>query len=719
MPSREKDQQETLTGLSWGQRGAPLLPRTLRRALGEQRLPNWLLQESGLSMDATVEALGSEIWEAGLAALSSRIELYACRLLDARRSNLRDLMVFDQPWPLDLDPQVVPWTPRTRNCLGRSALIDEPRRLSRVTYGELFSIPQMGARSVLDFVVTSEMAIEQASGGSEISEKLLELVNRAIDAPWAELVSGEDPRFSDLLPKSAGTLADWLEDVKATPEAITTVNGVSAVASVLPSIFERIERIERCPLDLALREYISAASGFEGGRLDGVLERLGLDGEPARTLQHVADELQVSRERVRQLQNHVLARLPSHPVFMPALDRALQLVTQASPASAGETAKLLHARGISSVPFHPASLLAAARLCGRLETFEIERTPKGERVVTTPLLALAAPITLVASRQSDSFGASNLAELTSALWHQGMEIAEEQAREVLNQYSSAEFLNDDWFWMPDRSPNRNRLYNISRKILSVVSPMDVSTIRDGARRSYRFRGVTLVPPRDVMTAFYRAHPAFIVEVDGRVRSVDPLDYREELGKTEHIFVDVLRSSPTGVLERASFQEACEALGMNLSTFGVYTTYSAVLNHLGTDIWALRGVQVNPASVDALRRANASRPRERVIEDYGWNREGALWVAARVPRNLMSPVIGIPSSIAHYVANRHFPARAEDGSPAGEIGVSDNGSSWGYSPFLGRRGADEGDVLVIEFHLAAGEVVLRLGDVELLDDDQTA
>jgi hypothetical protein len=341
--------------------------------------------------------------------------------------------------------------------------------------------------------------------------------------------------------------------------------------------------------------------------------------------------------------------------------------------------------------------------------------------VTTPMLASASQIILVASRQSDSFGASNLAEVSSALEGQYSVAtwSEDQIREVLEHYSNADFLSDEWFWLPNKSHSRNRLYNVTRRILSVASPLDVTTIRDGARRSYRFREVTLIPPRTIMKAFFCAHPAFVLDQDDRVRPADPLDYRKELGRTEQIFVDVLRSSPTGVLDRASFQEACEARGMNTNTFSVYSTYSPVLEHLGTDIWALRGIEVSPAAVDALRQANAARPRERVIEDYGWNREGALWVAASLPKRHASPVIGMPSSIRHYVSDRRFEARAEDGSAAGTIAVNEDGTSWGYGPFLARRGADEGDILVIEFHLATEEVILKLGGLRLLEDAQAA
>src|SRR5439155_6115113 len=125
--------------------------------------------------------------------------------------------------------------------------------------------------------------------------------------------------------------------------------------------------------------------------------------------------------------------------------------------------------------------------------------------------------------------------------------------------------------------------------------------------------------------------AFTVEEDGRIGSVVPLDYRVELGPTDRMLVDVLRASPSGVLDRASFESGCLVRGMNQNTFSVYTTYSPVLEHLGTDIWALRGVRVDPAAVEAVRRANAQRPREPRVQDYGWTGEGDLWMGVRLSR----------------------------------------------------------------------------------------
>lgn len=43
------------------------------------------------------------------------------------------------------------------------------------------------------------------------------------------------------------------------------------------------------------------------------------------------------------------------------------------------------------------------------------------------------------------------------------------------------------------------------------------------------------------------------------------------------------------------------------------------------------------------------------------------------------------------------------------------ASWGYGPFLHRRGAEVGDVLTIRFDLAAEHVILTLGE-EITPDE---
>jgi len=179
---------------------------------------------------------------------------------------------------------------------------------------------------------------------------------------------------------------------------------------------------------------------------------------------------------------------------------------------------------------------------------------------------------------------------------------------------------------------------------------------------------------------------------------------------------VIRSSPTCVLDRSSYALRCIDRGMNSHTFSVYLTYSAVTAHVSTDIWTLRGLQLDPAAVEALRASNAEQPREKRVLDYGWTPEGRLWVGVRLPdlKSVSSFIFLMPSAMRRLVADGEFSAFSESGLPSGRIRVTEDGHCWGYGPFLERSGADEGDIFIVEFDLAERTALLRLGDDEDLE-----
>jgi hypothetical protein len=227
----------------------------------------------------------------------------------------------------------------------------------------------------------------------------------------------------------------------------------------------------------------------------------------------------------------------------------------------------------------------------------------------------------------------------------------------------------------------------------------------------------LVPPRSVLRAYYETHPEFTIDNNEMVKPIEPLDYRVELALTDSILVDVLRSSPACVLDRTSLATECLRRSMNANTFSLYLSYSPVILHLGTDVWSLRGVRVDPAAVEAVREANALRQKEKRVLDYGWTPEGQLWLGARIPaaHDAAHLVIGVPGPIRHYLLGRQFAASDEDGVSHGSIRVNDEGVSYGFPSFLRQRGADEGDILIAEFDLTKNVALLRLGDDETLEE----
>jgi hypothetical protein len=684
------------------------VPASLRDAWAGEVLPAWLCDAVKVPRGTTLDALGPSAQVRG--PESSRLLNYIASLLRARRTGLARVGVLRSGWPRGVDPVALQLSTRTRNALTQAGLLSNVGSLGRLTFGGLLSVPGLGVRSSLDFA----LSVEEASVLDPIDIDP-DLIVAAIESPWAEFISGEDPRFADLLEPQDGTLIDQLDAFTSSGARIADEPWLLAIAEKLPEILSRVQAIEAMPLDAAVRQVIGASSGAGGARLDALLGRLGCAEVPPITLQEGADRIGVTRERFRQLQAKLVERLPSHVLYMPALDRALSAVAEEAPLQAEAAANLLKRKGLASIALHPRGLLELADFFGRQPTFQIESVGGRERVVSEKPQAASNKLLGVASRRATAVGTTNVADVALALAEDGLDIGEDEVRDLLKHYSSAQFLEGDWFWFPGRPRERNRLYNVARSILSVAAPLDIATIREGVRRKYRFRSLPLVPPRSVMLAFFRAHDGFKVNDQDRVELATPTDYRDVLGAAEQTMVEVLRASPTGLLDRESFARACEGRGLNLNTFSVFTTYSPILEHVGQSIWGLRGVRVDPAALDALREVLALKPRERRVIDHGWTSEGRLWIAVRLPGAWSSRIFMLPSSIAPYVAGRHFPAKARSGAESGTIGVNEAGNCWGFASFLSRSGADEGDVLVVTFDLTKETAILDLlGDEEPLE-----
>jgi hypothetical protein len=621
-------------------------------------------------------------------------------------------------------------------------MLEDRLALSNLTYKELLELPAMGILSALDFASTVEAAMDQLNVMGDPSQLSLEFKNtgpegqlqyiphpdlrdrllKVINAPWAPQVSEQDPRFVDLLLAGEGTIFERIDAYTSSPADHQLEE--QALAEAIPAIEARIHEIDVLPLDVALQGFLAAISGYSGKKLEALLARLGWSGHEPITLEQAGLIAGITRERIRQLVKRIEDRMPDHPIYMPALDRAINLLVSRAPINAERAAQQLVTMGISSKPFSPVSILEAGKGCGREAPFRLQEHRGRLMVVTGSHGQHANAVLAIAHRQAIASGATNTAEVAAEALSDAISMTEEQIREILQIFPDVQFLEDHWFWYPKGRKGWNPIRRYARKMLSVVSPISVSAIREGLRREYRYRSSQKprrwdlnVPPRSVLRQFFILHPEFEIDDLDQVTSVMPLDYRLELPATEQILVDVIRSSPTCVLDRSSYALRCIDRGMNQHTFAVYLTYSAVTAHVSTDIWTLRGLQVDPAAVEALRAANAEQPREKRVLDYGWTPEERLWVGVRLRdlQTLSSFIFLMPSAIRRLVAGGEFSAFSESGLPSGRIRVTEDGQSSGYGPFLARSGADEGDILIVEFDLTEHTACLRLGDDDTLEN----
>ncbi len=689
---------------SWGESGSPLLPIGLRRALADERLPVWVCSDLGLSSDATPASLDATVWLV-VETLPTRVRRFLLNLVAYRIEVVRDVRVVEGGWPTSVVPGSIHWPTRIANVLSRQGLL-RPERLEAVTYGDLFELPALGVKSVLDFASIVE-AVTYGGNSDMVEPAQVGDLTAAANEDWAERLQADDPRFRDVAPVFLGSFATLFEEALSSPSGPRA----QALSRSLPQIRARAEEIAAEPLDLAF-ERLLISHGWSSRQVDIVKARIGWNADGPQTLESVGETFGLTRERVRQVASKVLDRLA--PTYLPQLDSAIQELERVAPIAVAAARDLLVRTGISSSPLDPRGVATVAGLLGYEATFHVDAAD-GIPWILPAGRAGTAPIFSVARKLAGKVGVSNVDEVQASLAASGREMGVDEVERILRASPKVVFLDGDWFWVPDIAPERNRLRNVSRRMLAVTPRLDVPTMRQGIRRRYRFMHIETVPPVDILSAFYVAHAEFTVHEDGAVETAVPLDYRLVLGDVERAFVEAFRLVPSGLMDRTELEGALTERGINPNTLAVLTTYSPILDHPTTNVWCLRGADVDPAALEAVRGAAATRTRRRRTLAYGWDDDGRLWLSVTVG-NVNSPVIGIPAVISRYVSGRRFVAMTEEGTAAGTVVVDEGGASWGYGPFLRRRGAEPGDRVTIHFDLTSDQALLALGDESEFDEN---
>jgi hypothetical protein len=743
-----------ISGLTWGVQPVPLLPSSLQRLWRDEKLPAWLVAECGLRLEATISSLGADYWDA-TSQISPRVEHFVHFLVRTRSEAIKTVRCFDLRWPRGLDILDIPLSVRSTRRLALMGFVDKPDAVMEVTFGDLLAFPGLGVKSLIEITSVLETAVgvywqlaaefaHSVAVGAPISvaptsaeapakpdDGRMSALYDILREPWAEQISDKDPRFRQCLLLGDENLGERVE--RLISDAAVASGEIPRLLDSFPAIRKTIARVNSHPLEDNLLELLSGVIGSDKSRLRVIAARLGWLGEDPMTLQGCGDQLGVTRERVRQIENKVRKRLPKYSIYLPKLDLGLSVLEAASPVSILEGSRLLMEHGVSRNPFSVRSLLDTAELFGRKTTLSIQEI-KGQHIVASAAKgkAFGTVIRLARKRAGEAGVASvfqivdslnDFDELDDLLGLESHGMTEVDVRRILSGLQGCEFLDQDWFWFTDIPEGHNRLENISKRILSVASPQSISSIREGITRAYRWRSKSnvryrslVVPPQGAIASFFERHPDFRID-NNVVSTVKPLDYRSLLGEGERVLVDVLRSSSTGVLDRKTLADSCLAQGINENTFSVYTTYSPIIEHLGLDLWKLRGVRVDPAAVEAVREQNQLRPRESRTLNFGWSPEGRLWIAWRLPATRGSPTFGVPSPVHRYLCDRTFLAFGQDaGRSMGQVSVTAGGTSYGFAPFIRYVGADAGDTLRAEFDLKKSDVELSIVENSVLEED---
>jgi len=459
-------------------------------------------------------------------------------------------------------------------------------------------------------------------------------------------------------------------------------------------------------LDHALYAWVQdAVPEWTAARRVALMSRIGWKGGHVPTLEEIGEREGLTRERIRQLQVKLLKQLRSvHPAVLEPFERATQLLRDHASDPECGPGQLLAEYGLvkEGLPEEGVELMLQLLglpevFVGYQESFRAKVPKVGEALAVAKALTRSVGVVSIEWVRNDS----------------GTQLDAAALKRELDAAPWCAFLDGEWFWDPATPDGRNRLVNVTVKMLAACGPLTLRTTRDGLDRNLRVGRLTHLPSLEALRLFYRAHPTFEIGDGDIVSSTTWLDPEKQLDKTELTLYRILRSAKDGFLARGELFRLATQAGMNPNTFSVYTSYSPILDNPMQDRWVLRGHDVSPAALEVQRK----RRRRRHSADE-WTERGTLRLERETPA-YPSMVTSIGKALKPYLAGRDFRAFDTAGAAAGYVRWDENGTSWGYSTFLQTQAATEGDVLMAEFDLSASKVILglRRNDKGLEDDDE--
>jgi hypothetical protein len=696
----------------WGASNLPLAPPGMREALGDTPLTGRAARALGFG--STWGELDAGAW----ARVKCEPDLMLRFLAEALQGlagsvamrTLAGLPAFSEDWPADLDPESVPFRVRSRNALRRGG-IWTPTKLTHLSIGNIINLPAAGTFTLLDIMVTGDAAIEGHIPPALSMPSLLHLSEES----WTAQVDGADPRFRDVLSRFG----------RKSVRQLSTGNRFEQreLERLLNDLEARVAHIQGLRLDEAIAEYVGAAMKHDphARRVQALLKRLGITGEAPWTLQEAGDFAGLTRERIRQLEKKVLKTIASRleQPFLPQLDRALEIATEGVPIDQPSFQELLRQEDLTSEAFSAASLLRAASLFGRtvfISTLALDHDTL--ILADSGLDERSAKLAVHRGRaQSRRYGASHVDALADEMLEVDQISLSPETLVAILKSEAGRVLDDGWFWF--EGDKRNRLIIAARHMLAVQSPLTAKNLREGLRRRLTFRGFSVIPPIEVVSAELAGHPDFRVSSDQMIESLIPLDCETVLGPVTYHMIRILRSAPNQLMDRVGFLQACAKEDINLATATIWLTYGDVIERIAPGVFAPIGTQVGPGTVVAFRE-HLERSRNTSVErNSGWNGDGSLWMALEVSGNFWSSgVTGIPAAILRILRGHRLAAFSPSGESFGHIVIDDSSASWGWLTFLRRTDVSVGDVVRAKFDLTRSRVVLEAGGAELLQDEPT-
>jgi hypothetical protein len=244
--------------------------------------------------------------------------------------------------------------------------------------------------------------------------------------------------------------------------------------------------------------------------IDVLINRFGLDGSPAKTLEIIGQKYNVTRERIRQNQEFGLRKLRTRKPFTPILDKIFEELSKALPVTEIEFNRILKEKKLTLVEWDFKGLQDFYEDLGIKTNFYITKVNTIKIITDNSKDFIAQQLLTIINKQisrSGLFSISKCMELKEIYLN---DVKSEIIKKILLTKANFNWLDDEQNWFTYRS-QRNRLTNLISKAATASKNQNIKTLYNSVKKNSRLER-ELIFNQNIFINFCKV--AFDISIDG-------------------------------------------------------------------------------------------------------------------------------------------------------------------------------------------------------------
>ena len=218
--------------------------------------------------------------------------------------------------------------------------------------------------------------------------------------------------------------------------------------------------------------------------IDVLNSRFGLDGSPAKTLEIIGQKYNVTRERIRQNQEHGLRKLKILKPITPILDEVFQILEKSLPLTEIELNKVLKEKNLTKLDWDFKGLQDFYESFGVKLDFYVSKINNVKIISKASIDNVFRAVMVNINKRISNTGLCSLSECLNFKEVYLNNLKKETIKRFIQTKSMFTWLDDEEEWFTFYS-RRNRLSNLITKAATASSNVEIDTLFNKIKNYHR------------------------------------------------------------------------------------------------------------------------------------------------------------------------------------------------------------------------------------------